>query len=378
MRILMTADAVGGVWTYALELVRALEPHGVAVVLATMGPLPGASQRNEAQQLSNLQLVESSFKLEWMDEPWHDLERAGEWLLELESSTQPDVIHLNGYVHGALPRRAPLLVAGHSCVLSWWQEVKGEDAPATWNRYRDAVRRGLHSADLVAAPTQAMLDMLCRNYGELSSTRVVPNGREETLFSPVEKKPYILSAGRLWDEAKNLSALNAVAAQLHWPIYVAGDAQHPRDAQHPQEAQQSGGVGIQSLQVNALGKLPQNELRHWMAEAAIYALPARYEPFGLSALEAALSGCALVLGDIASLREVWQDAALFVPPDDHEALAAALQSLIDDELQRITMSERALARALQFSAAHMAQNYFQIYTQLKNCPTRRQGLPLSV
>ncbi len=32
-------------------------------------------------------------------------------------------------------------------------------------------------------------------------------------------------------------------------------------------------------------------------------LPARYEPFGLSVLEAALSGCALVLGDIPSLRE---------------------------------------------------------------------------
>jgi glycosyltransferase involved in cell wall biosynthesis len=336
-----------------------------------MGPLPNDAQRHEAQQLPNLQLVESSFKLEWMDEPWHDLERAGEWLLELESSTRPDVIHLNGYVHAALPWHTPLLAVGHSCVLSWWQEVKNEAAPDTWNRYHDAVRCGLQSADVVAAPTQAMLDMLCRHYGALRHTCVVPNGRDETLFAPAAKKPYILSAGRLWDEAKNLAALDAVAPQLDWTIYVAGDAQHPK------EAQQSSGSQTQSLQVNALGKLPQNELRRWMAEAAIYALPARYEPFGLSALEAALSGCALVLGDIASLREVWQDAALYVPPDNHEALVATLRNLIANEPHRVAMSQHARARALEFSSAHMAESYLQIYTQLQDCTTTRDRLPLS-
>ncbi|MEB3829625.1 glycosyltransferase [Phormidium sp. CCY1219] len=57
------------------------------------------------------------------------------------------------------------------------------------------------------------------------------------------------------------------------------------------------------------------ELSHWYARAAIYAFPARYEPFGLSVLEAALSGCALVLGDIPRLREMWGDAAVFANPD---------------------------------------------------------------
>ncbi len=66
----------------------------------------------------------------------------------------------------------------------------------------------------------------------------------------------------------------------------------------------------------------------WLGRASIFALPARYEPFGLLPLEAALSGCALVLGDIPSLREVWGDAAWFVPPDDRDALTAAIGSLI--------------------------------------------------
>ena len=57
-----------------------------------------------------------------------------------------------------------------------------------------------------------------------------------------------------------------------------------------------------------LGSLSPRALAAWLARAAIYCLPARYEPFGLSVLEAALSGCALVLGDIPSLREIWDDA----------------------------------------------------------------------
>ncbi|HEU4604479.1 MAG TPA: hypothetical protein VFS24_21070, partial [Steroidobacteraceae bacterium] len=66
MKILMTADAVGGVWSYSLELARALAPHDVEVVIATMGPLPTAAQRADAATLDNVVLYCSEFKLEWM------------------------------------------------------------------------------------------------------------------------------------------------------------------------------------------------------------------------------------------------------------------------------------------------------------------------
>src|SRR5206468_2043376 len=101
-RILMTTDAVGGVWNYALDLSAALGVHGVEVVLATMGPPPDTDQRRKAA-LANVTLRESSFRLEWMREPWADVARAGDWLLELEREFAPDLIHLNGYTHAALP-----------------------------------------------------------------------------------------------------------------------------------------------------------------------------------------------------------------------------------------------------------------------------------
>ena len=71
----MTADAVGGVWTYVLGLVRAL--RSTEFIVATMGPLPSPSQCAEASLLPNLTLASECFALEWMEDPWSGVEEAG-------------------------------------------------------------------------------------------------------------------------------------------------------------------------------------------------------------------------------------------------------------------------------------------------------------
>jgi glycogen synthase len=352
MKILMTADTVGGVWTYALELARALSCHGVSVVLATMGAPVSTQQRAEAATVPDLKIHAGDFKLEWMNNPWDDVRRAGEWLLELEDRVRPDVVHLNGFAHGALPWRAPTLMVGHSCVLSWWEAVKGVPAPAHWDRYRSEVTRGLHRASLVVAPTRAMLTALEKHYGALARKRVISNGRDAAHFAPRPKESFVLTAGRMWDEAKNLSVLEAVAPHLSWPVYVAGDDTHPE------------GGRIHTRGVRLLGRLSSSQLAERLGRAAIYALPARYEPFGLSALEAALSECALVLGDIPSLREVWGDAATFVQPNDAPAVRRALQTLIADKELRSRKAEQARLRALEYTPRRMAQSYLEAYCDL--------------
>src|SRR6185437_1828307 len=109
-RILMTADAVGGVWNYALELTRTLSSGGTEVCLATMGPRPTHEQRREAAEIENLRIFESDHKLEWMQDAWADVDAAGDWLMDLEDRLQPDVVHLNGYCHGALAWQSPTLM----------------------------------------------------------------------------------------------------------------------------------------------------------------------------------------------------------------------------------------------------------------------------
>jgi glycogen(starch) synthase len=345
----MTADAVGGVWSYALELARALAPHDTETVLATMGPLPSDAQRAEVSRLSNVQLETSEYDLEWMVDPWADVERAGEWLLALEEREQPDLVHLNGFVHAALPWRAPVCVVAHSCACSWWRAVKREPAPHSWDRYRAEVRAGLHAATMVIAPTRAMLNALAAEHGRVTNARVIYNARHASDHPRLEKENLVLSAGRMWDEGKNAGALEHVAPMLDWPVYVAGDVA------------MRGIRAVQPAACRSLGSLAPGELAQWMGRASIYALPARYEPFGLSVLEAALAGCALVLGNIPSLRELWRDTALFVDPDDHDLLARTLQRLIEDGEQRRTIAQRCRARALAFDSKIMAASYLRAY-----------------
>lgn len=353
MKVLMTADAVGGVWTYAMELAGALEPHGVEIVLASMGTPLSPGQRSQVRAHANVRVVEGRFRLEWMPDPWLDVRRAEGWLLELEARERPDVVHLNGYAHGALRWRAPVCVVAHSCVLSWWRAVKGEHAPAEWDTYRAAVRRGLDGADLVVAPTWAMLRALVACHGVVPRARVIHNGRDASRFAPGVKEPLVLAAGRVWDDAKNAAAVDRVARGLPWPVYIAGD--------------QCGPDGVERTLAAArpLGRLDEAALASWMAAAAIYALPARYEPFGLSAVEAAHAGCALVLGDIPSLREVWGDAAVLVPPDDDDALAAALRALMSDGARRERLARAARTRASRYAPAAMAEGYLAAYAWMR-------------
>lgn len=352
MKILMTADTIGGVWTYAVELAHALRPRGVHVVLATMGrPLSGA-QWADLARLPNVSVRESVHRLEWMREPWEDVDRAGDWLLALGDAERPDIVHLNGYAHAALPWRAPVVVVGHSCVRSWWESVRGSEVPDEWAEYTRRVRKGLETADAVVAPSHDMARALVRHYGLLEPVTVIPNGRDPALFPPAAKESFVFAAGRVWDEAKNLAALDDVAPEVSWPVYIAGDLAAPAGRQH-------------ALQhARALGQLQRDVLARWLGRAAIYAFPARYEPFGLSVLEAALAGCALVLGDIPSLREIWGAAATFVEPGNRAALARALTRLCEDDGLRRAHAAQARRHALMFEPERMAEAYLGLYARL--------------
>ena len=332
----MTADTVGGVFTFALELVRGLAARGVQVTLATMGVEPTADQRAQLAESGVARVETSSFALEWMDDPWRDVDRAGAWLLALAEDVRPDVVHLNGYAHGALSWSAPVVVTGHSDVLSWYEAVHGVEAPREWDEYRRRVGAGLAGAGLVTAPTRAMLDSLVYFHRAPSETLVVPNGRSLPPAPSCCKEELVLSAGRLWDEAKNVAAVAEVAPRLPWRVDVVGEG-------------------------GPTGRVTWPDLLDRMRRAAIFALPARYEPFGLAPLEAALCGCALVLGDVPSLREVWGDAAVFVPPDDSAMLEAALRQLIRDADLRARASEAAKQRAARYTPERMTAGYLDAY-----------------
>jgi glycogen synthase len=349
MRVLLTTDCVGGVWTYSLDLARGLRAAGAEVVLATMGASLRSDQRAEADAAGLAGLYESDFALEWMEDPWAQVDEAGDWLLELAAAESVDVVHSNSFAHGSVPWGRPVVVVGHSCVVSWWRAVEGADPPRGWDEYRRRVETGLRAADAVAAPTAAMLRELESAYG-LTAGLVIANGSSQA-ETECEKEPFILAAGRLWDRAKGLDLLDRAAGGLAWPVLAAGD-------------------GGTAATVRPLGRLSRRELAGLRQRAGVFVAPVRYEPFGLAILEAARAGCPLVLADIPSLRELWSGAAAFVDPRDSRGLHDELAALIADPQARMRLGRAAQMRARRYTVERMTRSYIALYERVG--ATRRE------
>jgi glycosyltransferase involved in cell wall biosynthesis len=190
-----------------------------------------------------------------------------------------------------------------------------------------------------------MLEALGEHYGPLRRSRVIPNGRSYQDVDGV-KEAFVFASGRIWDEAKNLRALVEASGDIPWPVVIAGEGRAGSGS--PRE-------------VRWLGRLASDDMSAWMRRAAIYAAPALYEPFGLGILEAALAGCALVLGDIPSLREIWADAAAYVDLRQPQALAEALRRLAECPEERVALAARARSRAAAYSVDRMACGYLNAY-----------------
>jgi glycosyltransferase involved in cell wall biosynthesis len=348
-RILMTTDAVGGVWTYATTLSRALCERGYEVTLVTLGPAPSSEQTTALARVRGLQVEITDLALEWMDPEGDDVARAHEVLSRIAARVQPDVVHVNGFREALIPFDAPTLVVAHSCVGSWWHAcLAPTPMEAKWQPYLRRVREALDTADGWVTPSNAHRAWIERFYAPSRKGEVIWNGTP-----PIEpgsdKQNAVLAAGRAWDEAKNLSALARIAPALPWPVRIAGSTQDCSAA---------------ADNVTHLGPLPHAQLLEEMRNTAIFASPAVYEPFGLGVLEAAASGCALVLSDIPTLRELWSDAALFANPRDDQAFARAIRLVCRDPALRASLQRQAIKRARRYSVDATVNDYICLYDRL--------------
>lgn len=353
IKILMTTDTVGGVWVYSLELCRTLEKYGVQVHLVAMGAWPAPAQQVEAEAIPNVTFYKSDYKLEWMENPWEDVEQSRKWINSIYTTVQPDVVHLNNYAHVEEDWTAPVVTVFHSCVQTWWQAVKGKAAPEEWDHYSRIVKESLQESDIVIGPTRAILDKAQKTHGFTSEMKVIHNGKSFTAAEEKPREEIILCMGRMWDEAKNFPLLSNIAERLPWPVYVAGESVNP-----------STGQECTLKNVKFLGKLSPEEVQDWMQRASIFVSPTRYEPFGLAILEAAGNGCALVLSNLETLQELWHDMALFFDPEDEAEAEKTILRLMESPNFLMELSEKARERAKEFSSEKMGAAYHNLYLEI--------------
>jgi glycogen synthase len=359
--VLMAADAVGGVWTYAVELARGLAELGFRTTIAVLGPAPDAEARREAEEIPQTEIVETGQALDWTAGDERELRAASHALAGLAAGIGAAMVHLNAPALGAVEYPVPVVAVAHSCVATWWRAVRGGALPADFIWRRRSAGQGMRKAAALIAPSRSFANALRSVYGADLDPIVIPNGRTPPPTLQIAKQRCVLTAGRLWDEGKNLRTLDQAAARLDAPVLAAGALTGPH------------GAAAQFDHIQPLGPLGRGALAERYAAAPVFASVALYEPFGLAVLEAAQAGAALVLSDIPTFRELWNGAALFVPAEDSGALAVALQGLLDhpDEARRLAAAARYRAR--RYGARAMAQKVAEVYEAVLGQPARQAG-----
>ncbi len=163
---------------------------------------------------------------------------------------------------------------------------------------------------------------------------------------------YVLTIGTA-DERKNLAALSVAAERLKAlgvDVVNAGDTR-------PQFAATATPPAIRSL-----GYVDEQDLPGLYRGASAFVLPSLYEGLGLPCLEAMASGVPVVASDRAALPETCGDAAILVDPSDHEAIAQALERVLQDEPLAVGLREAGLARAAQFTWERTAAQLHSLLT----------------
>ena len=350
LHVLMTADAVGGVWQYALDLAESLRRHGVETTLAVLGPAPSVDQQATAEA-AGAKLILTGLPLDWTAEAREEVEEAGRAIARIAAQVKPNIVHLNSPALAASARfDAPVVAVCHSCVATWWQAVKGGALPDAFVWRTDMVGQGYAAADRLLAPTQAFAQATAQVYDLAEAPLVVRNGRRspkpETRAST---EPFVFTAGRLWDEGKNFAVIDRAAARLSVPVLAAGPLHGPN------------GARIEAHAVKALGRVSDTEIARHLSAKPVFVSAARYEPFGLAVLEAAQAGCPLILSDIETFRELWEGAAVFVPADDEEAIVAAVERLVQDAQARADLGRAARRRADAYTVDVMSAGVLAAY-----------------
>lgn len=352
MRVLVTLDAVGGVWQYGIDLASALAECRVQTILAVLGPSPSAEQRREAAAVPDAMLIETGLPLDWMCDGPDQILDAGETIAKMAADAQVDLVQLNmpSLAAGTRPT-VPTIAVTHGCVVTWWEASRpGVPLDPAYAWHRQLTECGLRAVDRVVAPTASHADCVQRQYHLPSRPAVVHNGRAP--LAPVPNGPpqdRALTVGRLWDSAKRAELLDRVAAGLPFPFHAAGPVEGPH------------GERVTLDHLILLGNLDAGALASCLARRPVFVSAASFEPFGLAVLEAANAGCALVLSDIPTFRELWDGAAVFVADDDPLRWASAIERVIRDAGRRDRLGQAARKCTEGYAPSAMATGMIKIF-----------------
>ena len=276
-----------------------------------------------------------------------------------------DVIHL----HEPLTPVLPLAVLGASQTVNVGTFHRFEASGRLYRMTKHPLSHWFKKLNGHIAVSQPAMQLVSRFFP--ADYRIIPNGIDVDFFSE-ETPPFdafsddkfnILFVGRM-EKRKGLKYLLGAFSRLKWEypnlrLIVAGPGNPGKECYRL--------IAERNVQdVVFVGGVSEKALRRYYRTADIFCAPATgQESFGIVLLEAMASGKPVVATQIEGFSGVMQDGeeGLLVPPRDEEALAMALQRLIDDPGLRQRMAERGRKNVEAYRWERVAERVVDCYRE---------------
>jgi glycosyltransferase involved in cell wall biosynthesis len=255
------------------------------------------------------------------------------WLPIAARRAQVDVMHHVGGRMPALGSGIPTALTLHDL-----QPLDlTENFSAVKRHYlRRAIPRSLGRADSVIAVSRHVADQVEERFA-VSNVEVVSAPFDQTYFSPAAALPPEVTAmgespfvvyPAVTHPHKNhatlLSALRLLADRDIAVNLVSTGGQGAAEADFHASVDELGLGG----RVVRLGRVDRSVLDRILSDAAALVFPSMYEGFGIPLLEAMAAQCPIVAADTSAIPSVVGEAAILVPPDDPQAWADAIGSIV--------------------------------------------------
>ena len=355
---------VGGMETLAAGLLPRLRALGHEIVVVASH---GEHRLPDVTDFHGIPVHRFHFRSQVQARDLKRLARIQQEVADLKRSFQPDVVHLHSapdpsaYFHLNTTR-------AHASRSLMTVHQKCSTFGVT-GRQDTLMGKLLRQADWVSAVAAMILEELRTFVPEIRErSSVIHNGLEASTL-PVTPLPFdpprILVLGRLVPYKGVDLALEAFAeVARRFPrakLSIAGEgAERARLEQQATALRLTGNVEF-------MGLVDPEKVSELLNGATLLLMPSRTEGFPMTALEAMQRGRPIVATSVGGVPEAVMDGrtGLLVPPEDSQALASALLSLLDHPHTAKDMGEAGrLRQQAFFNLDNTARSYAALYHQL--------------
>jgi len=197
-----------------------------------------------------------------------------------------------------------------------------------WRGHRRSIRKILKRTEMVLPNSMAEYKALESCYQINKPYFIIPNGINEELFQSDEddekEETLVVCAARI-EGIKNQINLIKALNHTRFTLVLIGDAA-PNQKNYFKECKKQAGANIIFT-----GALRQEQLVYYFRRAKVHVLPSWFETCGLSSLEAAATGCNVVITDKGYAREYFGDQAFYCDPEDAASIYRAVETAASSE-----------------------------------------------